>query len=624
MQRYQQRRRGRPPWVIINVTSVLIALCICFILFLVISFGLNIGSIFANISYDIVTIIFVIAQFVLLFFQLRASNRLSASHQTPENTASQNPRGILGVIPPTDPRTIQQRRTVVEDVYAMLAQPLSRAVVLTGIVGCGKSYTAGLVREHVETLRSNNQGFFTGQSLWLTIDGETTINDLAVTLFNALHKRMPDLNNLSAQNRAAVIFSMLNEITETRLIILDQFDRLLDMQTGYVHWDRPGINELLDAILNQYCKCRFLLTSRVRLRVNQGYDLTDANEYRVKDLDDTEAKQLLRQLSANRIMQVQPYELQRITGYCNNQTLALSLLASHLKIHNLELATFLKDATHIRRWIEETASYGPDGGLSALLETQLTHLQQRMLLAFSVFRKPVPRDAVQAMLKSTKPKSQVRYLAETFFRVQEPPGSILSNCEILLRLNLLQASTEYEQHYQPHPLILAYAKYQFDRSSQEENEKLLQLAYAEAAKYYLEKASRLMGQEEPHSGVNLRLFYIAETVWHHCQSKQHQRAYVQLEHERFSLNSMNEQEKRILLDSYQQLLPTENWHPKAAERLQIYNHLGDICNALGKRQEALSFYEEVRTISRELRDYDMEQRATEMINTLNQTSADSF
>ena len=83
-------------------------------------------------------------------------------------------------------------------------------------------------------------------------------------------------------------------------------------------------------------------------------------------------------------------------------------------------------------------------------------------------------------------------------------------------------------------------------------------------------------------------------------------------------------EKRILLDSYQQLLPTENWQPKAAERLQIYNHLGDICNALGKRQEALSFYEEVRTISRELRDYDMEQRATEMINTLNQTPADSF
>src|SRR5215471_7413763 len=46
-------------------------------------------------------------------------------------------RGIMGVPPPTDSRTIQQREAVVKDIFAKLTQPDITAYVLTGMGGVG-------------------------------------------------------------------------------------------------------------------------------------------------------------------------------------------------------------------------------------------------------------------------------------------------------------------------------------------------------------------------------------------------------------------------------------------------------------------------------------------------------
>jgi hypothetical protein len=48
-------------------------------------------------------------------------------------------RGIMGVPPPTDPRTIQQREKAVRDVYTKLTQSDISVIALTGIGGVGKS-----------------------------------------------------------------------------------------------------------------------------------------------------------------------------------------------------------------------------------------------------------------------------------------------------------------------------------------------------------------------------------------------------------------------------------------------------------------------------------------------------
>jgi len=79
-------------------------------------------------------------------------------------------RGIMGMPPPTDPRTIQQREVAVKDIYTALLQPATSAVVLTGIGGVGKSTLAALVYRYAETQRQSSRGPFSEPAIWLNID----------------------------------------------------------------------------------------------------------------------------------------------------------------------------------------------------------------------------------------------------------------------------------------------------------------------------------------------------------------------------------------------------------------------------------------------------------------------
>src|ERR1051326_8271180 len=62
-------------------------------------------------------------------------------------------RGIVGLPPSTDARTIQQREQVVREVYGRLLQPNITAITLTGIGGVGKSTLAALIYRYTEEQR---------------------------------------------------------------------------------------------------------------------------------------------------------------------------------------------------------------------------------------------------------------------------------------------------------------------------------------------------------------------------------------------------------------------------------------------------------------------------------------
>src|SRR5260370_1373521 len=149
------------------------------------------------------------------------------------------------------------------DIFTKLTQPDITAFVLTGIGGVGKSTLAALVYRYAEEQRQAGEGLFASEAVWLNIDPAVTFADLAGNLFEVLGKPLPDFTNLSLQHQAMALFNVLNTTDQQQLVILDQFENLLDLHTGHALADRPGVAEWIDAINSQQCTCRILLTSRL-------------------------------------------------------------------------------------------------------------------------------------------------------------------------------------------------------------------------------------------------------------------------------------------------------------------------------------------------------------------------
>ncbi len=479
-------------------------------------------------------------------------------------------RGILGVPPPTDPRTIQQRQNAVQDIYARLIQPGVTAIALTGIAGVGKSTLAALVYRYAQEQRRAGRGPFPAEALWLNIDSSVTMADLAGNLFEALAKPMPDFANLALQNQAQALFNALNTADETRLILFDQFENLLDWQTGHALVDRPGVGEWIDAINSQPCKCRMLLTTRLWPQGTREYPPTHMQEYFVKGLEIHEGIELLRKMGVDADEQA----LRNAVERCNGHAFALTLLASLLRNRGLSLTTFFKDPTYAHLWTGNIARNLLDHTYKELLDTS----QRQLLLAFSVYREPVPLEAAETIIDSSK----------GFSKVQSQ-----SALDALLAQHLLQPSGE--GRYQLHAIVTSYAERHFVEGNEQANQQAVQAAHIRAAQYY----SDLEAANYPPREKRQRLSDVEpliEAIWHYCQADRWQEAYQLMEQERIFNILRNWGGNAILLELYKLLLPPEKWHAERLQAAHMYNNLGVVYRSLGKMERARQYHEQALDI----------------------------
>src|SRR5207244_11076858 len=161
----------------------------------------------------------------------------------------------------------------------------------TCIGGGGKSTLAARVYRYAAQQRQIHISPFLAETLWLTIDPAVTFADLAGNLFEALGKPLPDLGSLAPQNQAVALFNALNTTENLRLMILDQFENLLDWESGHALADRPGVGEWLDIVNSQNCACRILLTSRPHPVGTRAFPPTYMHEYAVRGLEVAEGVQ---------------------------------------------------------------------------------------------------------------------------------------------------------------------------------------------------------------------------------------------------------------------------------------------------------------------------------------------
>ncbi len=605
--RKPQQRKGfsRKQWLILIIVIVALAVIVCWILS---SVGL-IPGVWATTLSIIVAVSAVVAAILPLIPspekpEPSVSNSLIST--TPQKDASvpsvqaSSPsisktayRGIIGLPPPTDPRIIQQREKAVKEVYSMLSQSEVTAVVLLGIGGVGKSTLAGLIHQYTEEQRIAGNGLFTAEVIWLRIDPAVTMADLTGTLVGALGKPMPDLSNLSPQNQAVVLLDAMNTIDKVRLVILDQFENLLDLQTGQALPDRPGIDEWLDIINSHKCTCRVLLTSRILSQGTRKYPLTYMQEYHVEGLAQAEGVELLQKQG----VKATETELDTAVVRCAGHAFALTLLASLLRTHKLSLSTLLGDPIYAQLWIGDIAR----NFLDSIYSQQLNHAQRRLLVAFSIYREPVLLDAALAVIDDSINISKAQ--------TESAIGTLLVQ-------HLLQATGE--GYYQLHTIIASYAQEHIVDGDKPANQEVLRIAHTKAAQFYLRQATvNCPPREQRRQSSDIH--DLIEAIWQQCQAEQWQEAYDLLRKEWIFPHLNLWGNNATLLELYKLLLPSDRWPPEDMQAALIYNNLGLALRDLGQIRQAREYFEQALQLRRRAGDRKGEAAA---INHLGRIYAD--
>jgi tetratricopeptide (TPR) repeat protein len=397
------------------------------------------------------------------------------------------------------------------------------------------------------------------------------MTDLVGTIFHALNVPLPELSNLAPQNQAATLFNTLNTVDEARLIVLDQFENLLDWQNGRVMPGRPGIGEWLDAINSRLCHCRILLTSRIWPQGTRNYAPTYMQEYPVSGLALTEGCELLQKLG----VQAPEEQLQHAVKLCEGHAYALTLLAALLRNRRLRLETFFRDGTYSQLWTGNVAR----NFLDHIYMRQLDKLQQQLLLAFAVYREPVPIEAALVVIDASNVLASI---------------PVQMALDTLLGQHLLQLGGDAQ--YQLHAIVKGYADEHFDSTSRVANIQARKDAHARAAFYYQQHAScppralrRSRQDAEP----------LLEAIWQYCQTDQWQKAYAIIEQEGLHTDLLRWGNVVEALDMYSLLLPIERWCHANEQITRIYDDLGVIYRLAGQLEQARVCFETALTLCRQ-------------------------
>lgn len=492
----------------------------------------------------------------------------------PATSAPVTYHAMAGLPPPTNAKAIQQRQQEVNDIYTRVIQEDTTAIVLTGIGGIGKSTLAALTYHYAEAQRLQGAGPFTAAPLWLRVDPAMTMTDLIGTLFELMGKPLLSFHTMLPQEQATRLFNLLNTSDQARLIVLDQFENLLDWQTGHARDSQSGISEWIDALNSQPCRCRILLTSRPWPKGTREYPPLYMQEYRVGGLTASEGMNLLRQQQVEGTDE----ELQKAVTYCSGHAFALILLALLMRNHNLNLRTLFLDDMYTQLWEGDIAR----NLLDNIYMQQLNQLQRRLLSSFSIYREPVRLDAACAILE-----------------MESGTSAIQTALYAVLGQHLLQATGN--GYYQLHSMVASYAQTHFDESNDQVNQLLLSAAHGKAASYYRQQAALTSPDKEKRRNIN-DIHTLLEAIWHHIQAQQAQEAYDLLIHEEIFPALKRCGANATLLEICQTLLQSGQWARKSSQRAYLYNNQGDACLVLGQMEQSKHNYNQTLQICQDITD----------------------
>jgi tetratricopeptide (TPR) repeat protein len=512
--------------------------------------------------------------------------------------------GIDTTIPPaTGANTVMQREDEVNMALRMLTDLQTSTILLTGDPGVGKSTLAALLY-HRLVLTAQAGLPAPKHFVWLTLGVHSTLPDVMAAILAGINISEPGFFLVKPAEQISTLLRALRRPQEPALVVLDQFEDLLDPETQQGLDGRGATAEFLEMLQQDLGVSRLLLTCYRPPYTMQNLQETRVRPLLVSRISLPEGVALLQQ----RGIQGSYDELSLIWQRCGGHVFALVLFSALVKLSGLSLSYLLNSPDYQPLWSGEVTHH-----LIATVYGHFSPIQKNLVSVLGLFSEQVPAQGLFMAIMGEDSSTNLSMYEQEL--------------ELLTQLSLVQRSLNKEDVpcYTVHPLFRQYILEHYPEgsnnlhpggngstslgvsgaknpalNSQEAREVALAAGYIRVASYYQHMSKAHYIPREKRSSQQ-DIVYILETIRHLCLGWHWQQACDLLVSECIYESMVQWGAWNALIGLYMTMLPPNGVLTRRDEGL-ICNHLGLLYDRLGNYQLSLAYYERALTTQRKVGD----------------------
>lgn len=532
--------------------------------------------------------------------------------------------GILTDTPPAiDPRMTLPRTDEVNEIVSLLREAQTRAILLTGPTGIGKSMLAALVFDQLQNYMPEGLSEFR-YYIWLRPGPRATWPDITCGLLNALQAGQNNAVKLSQQASIQMLWDMLRRPGQGALIVLDQCEELFDRAIEVQNQDSPyavGIGlsnsvRFLEMLQQDLGESRILLTC---IKSPFGSDYREApgvREYMVGGMTIVEGIHLLQQRNVSGLQQ----DLSTVWQRCSGHAYTLILFTALKNLSGLSLHYLLNSPVYQILWEGNVTQ-----NLIEALIGFFNPIQISLARALCLFREAPPlRGIIETTTGERGDLNADTHLFESETRnllilglleqVRRPDGQDGYLLHSILARYLVNRYLDSEQKrtsgYLSTSLGVAHQPVAI-RANEEARQIALAAGHMHVAAYYSHLAQQLCPSPQQRSNPN-DVAPLLAMLEHLCLGWHWQAAYDQLYSLELDEDLLRWEIWHSLIRLYEMMLPPTGSLIRRDEGL-VCSALAMIYSRLGEFEQSRAYYTSALAIQR-----DMDDRQSEAITLTNQ------
>lgn len=308
--------------------------------------------------------------------------------------AQPSPRNTYGIItrtpPLTDARFVLQRADDVSAVLRMLGGVQINTVVLTGEPGAGKSTLAALIyRQLSATAQESSLPF--RYFAWVSSGYNASLPDCLAALLDSLDAGMSlsEFMHLKPEQQLSFVLHLLRRAGQGSLVVFDQIEELLDLETGQALPGRGVVSLFFDMLRQDLGSSRAILTCpRSPFGTQLGEDAR-TKAYLVSRVSLPEGVALLSQ----RGVQGSSQELSLVWQRCAGNVYGLILFSALSTLSGFSLSYLLNSPDYQFMWNGDVLL-----NLLNVAYNFLNPIQRTLLRALCLFNEPVYLEGIMAAI----------------------------------------------------------------------------------------------------------------------------------------------------------------------------------------------------------------------------------